>query len=267
MAVPFSEVLLQELKQVDERRSKVLKAVPPEISQEHSGEIQALKRNLAGMGISGGGIRSATFNLGLLQGLAEHGLLHQLDYLSSVSGGGYIGSWLHGVIQRLHGGHPDQAEKKLAPASNPVPGAPADDPVSFLRKYSNYLAPTPSLFSADVWVIAAIWVRNIFLNWSVLVPFLAALLLLPVAGGLAHQALDATTQDDERLLKFSFFAALLLLTLAVVIMGKRLREIAHRTFPHDPSNRPDSRPPKQLSAERIESRQVSAPHSSFWRPY
>src|SRR5215469_17968868 len=176
MAVPFSEVLQQELTEVDRRRSKVLKARPPAISPEHSPETQALKRDLAGMGISGGGIRSGTFNLGLLQGLAEHGVLHRLDYLSTVSGGGYIGSWLHGVIQRLHGGRPDEAERKLAPASNPIPGAPADDPIAFLRKYSNYLAPRPSLLSADIWVIAAIWVRNIFLNWCVLVPILAALL-------------------------------------------------------------------------------------------
>ncbi len=241
MAVPFGKVLLQELTQVDERRSQILKTPRPAINPEHAPETQALKRDLAGMGISGGGIRSATFNLGLLQGLAEHGVLHQLDYLSTVSGGGYIGSWLHGVIKRLHGGRPDQAEEELSPASNPIPRAPADDPISFLRKYSNYLAPRPSLLSPDVWVIAAIWVRNIFLNWCVLIPFLAALLLLPVAGGLAQQALDTDT-DHERLLELSFSPALVLLSLAVIIMGKRLREIAQRTFPDQRSGRRESQP-------------------------
>src|SRR6266404_8737737 len=44
--------------------------------------------------LSGGGIRSATFGLGVLQGLADTGLLPKLQYLSTVSGGGYIGSWL-----------------------------------------------------------------------------------------------------------------------------------------------------------------------------
>src|SRR5439155_5501452 len=39
--------------------------------------------------LSGGGIRSAIFNLGILQGLARHGLLENFDYLSSVSGGGF----------------------------------------------------------------------------------------------------------------------------------------------------------------------------------
>ena len=49
---------------------------------------------ITGLCISGGGIRSATFGLGVLQGLAQKGLLGRFDYLSTVSGGGYIGSWL-----------------------------------------------------------------------------------------------------------------------------------------------------------------------------
>src|SRR5215831_16080626 len=44
--------------------------------------------------LSGGGIRSATFCLGALEGLAHLDLLRRFDYLSTVSGGGYIGSWL-----------------------------------------------------------------------------------------------------------------------------------------------------------------------------
>ena len=51
-------------------------------------------RPMSALCISGGGIRSATFALGAIQGLAESGLLAQFDYLSTVSGGGYIGSWL-----------------------------------------------------------------------------------------------------------------------------------------------------------------------------
>ena len=48
----------------------------------------------AGIGLSGGGIRSATFCLGVLQALAESGLLRRFDYISSVSGGGYIATSL-----------------------------------------------------------------------------------------------------------------------------------------------------------------------------
>ena len=50
--------------------------------------------------LSGGGTRSATFSLGVLQGLAQRKLLEKFHYLSTVSGGGYIGSWLSSWIQR-----------------------------------------------------------------------------------------------------------------------------------------------------------------------
>ena len=49
---------------------------------------------LSAICLSGGGIRSATFNLGVLQHLAHLGILQRFDFLSSVSGGGYIASWL-----------------------------------------------------------------------------------------------------------------------------------------------------------------------------
>jgi predicted acylesterase/phospholipase RssA len=45
-----------------------------------------------GLALSGGGVRSATFGLGLLRGLAQRGQLLRIDYLSTVSGGGYIGA-------------------------------------------------------------------------------------------------------------------------------------------------------------------------------
>ena len=50
--------------------------------------------------LSGGGVRSASFALGILQGLARAGVLGKFDYLSTVSGGGYIGGWL--TAWRLH---------------------------------------------------------------------------------------------------------------------------------------------------------------------
>lgn len=47
-----------------------------------------------GLALSGGGVRSATFCLGLIRGLAQNGLLPRFDYLSTVSGGGYAGAAL-----------------------------------------------------------------------------------------------------------------------------------------------------------------------------
>src|SRR6267154_292863 len=64
-------------------------------------ELIATRRKKAGLGgkgqiglaLSGGGIRSASFSLGVLQALAELKLLRRFDFLSTVSGGGYVGSF------------------------------------------------------------------------------------------------------------------------------------------------------------------------------
>src|SRR5271163_40465 len=77
------------------------------------------KLNRSALSLSGGGIRSATFCLGVIQALAaydvapasaegeekspsvpENSLLGRFQYLSTVSGGGYIGSWLSSWRQR-----------------------------------------------------------------------------------------------------------------------------------------------------------------------
>jgi predicted acylesterase/phospholipase RssA len=90
---------------------------------------------LLGLACSGGGIRSATFNLGVLQGLARLGLLRRLDYLSTVSGGGYIGSWLSAWVYRAKGGileverHLSQGHSgpRATPADGSAAGASAKD--------------------------------------------------------------------------------------------------------------------------------------------
>lgn len=131
---------------------------------------------LSALCISGGGIRSATFALGALQGLAEQGLLKGFDYLSTVSGGGYIGSWLTAWIQRAGGlqNITPQLIGKVTPQ-----GPHAVDPVGHLREYNNYLTPKLGFFSADTWTLVATVFRNILLNWLVLVPLLMAALMLP----------------------------------------------------------------------------------------
>ena len=53
-----------------------------------------------GFGLSGGGIRSATFCLGVFQGLAKLGLLGEIDYTSSVSGGSYFGGFYGRLFTR-----------------------------------------------------------------------------------------------------------------------------------------------------------------------
>ncbi len=61
------------------------------VAAERECEFDAL--NTVGMAFSGGGLRSATFNLGVLQAMEEKDKLRKVDYLSAVSGGAYISSW------------------------------------------------------------------------------------------------------------------------------------------------------------------------------
>lgn len=124
----------------------------------------------AGLAFSGGGIRSATFNLGVLQGLARLGLLRSFDYLSTVSGGGYIGGWLVNWIRR--DGF-DAVQERLERRNYRGPE------IQHLRDYSNYLTPKKGILGADTWSVISIYLRNLVLNLLVLVALLTALLLLP----------------------------------------------------------------------------------------
>src|SRR5437762_10366913 len=139
--------------------------------------IHELKEKRSALCMSGGGLRSATFGLGILQGLARCGLLDKFDYLSTVSGGGYIGSWLSAWIKN----DPDGirgvvGELKRRPDStlNPEP-----QPVRHLREFSNYLAPRMGLTSVDFWTLITTFIRNMFLNWLVLISWLAAAMMIP----------------------------------------------------------------------------------------
>jgi len=131
----------------------------------------------AALCLSGGGIRSATFGLGVLQGLAKRSLLTRFDYLSTVSGGGYIGSWLTAWIHRHPDGLAGVANELACQATDHR--APEPAPITWLRQYSNYLSPKLGLMSVDSWTLLGTYLRNLTLNWLVLVPLLITALLAP----------------------------------------------------------------------------------------
>jgi hypothetical protein len=125
--------------------------------------------------LSGGGIRSATFNLGILQGLARHGLLDQFDYLSTVSGGGFIGSFITAWMHRR--GTQAVVNELTKPPQSPID--PEPHPINHLRVFSNYLSPQPGLLSADMWTLIATFLRNLLMTWLVFVPVLLVALMVP----------------------------------------------------------------------------------------
>jgi hypothetical protein len=192
------------------------------------------RRDSAALCLSGGGIRSAAFSLGVIQALAAHqkgggatppqpgpgatqqpaqgaapqpgqhpgsevkaknaptpenSLLAQFHYLSTVSGGGYIGSWLS--AWRLHAHHfkpvwRNLVERPLGPDAEP-------GTIAFLRAYSNYLTPKLGALSGDFWAAIAICLRNLVLNWLVIIPLLCIVLLIiklvaVFAIGVAHHS-------------------------------------------------------------------------------
>jgi Patatin-like phospholipase len=134
--------------------------------------------------LSGGGIRSAAFALGVIQGLARCGVLDRFDYLSTVSGGGYVGSWLSTWIHRHPAGLAGVVDE-LSVGAQPEAGGtarvvePESAPVRFLRSYSHFLNPKSGLFSADTWTWIAIYLRNLSLNWLAIIPLLLLVVLVP----------------------------------------------------------------------------------------
>jgi Patatin-like phospholipase len=168
--------LNKDLKPEEARR------IQEEAQQQHLKSIWTAVHQLgekrAALCISGGGIRSATFALGVLQGLARCGLLGKFHYLSTVSGGGYIGGWLAAWIQRAKDGLPEVTANLAQPRDDTRPN-PEPTQMQNLRSYSNYLSPRLGLLSADTWTLVATYLRNLLLNWFVLIPLLAAALTVP----------------------------------------------------------------------------------------
>ncbi|HEY0776907.1 MAG TPA: patatin-like phospholipase family protein, partial [Gemmatirosa sp.] len=207
--VPFATVLRYELTQ--------LGRLPAPVSgngaggshsagaSDDSDALRALFQHLGGLDdahalsalcLSGGGIRSATFNLGVAQALARAGVLDHFDYVSSVSGGGYIAGWLKAWMRRDGTASVVTRLGRGPGGALPDPLAPEPSPVDGLREYSNYLTPRLGLFSSDTWAAGTIVLRNLLLNWLVIVPLLAAVVTLPqialiIAASGRHRAIGA----------------------------------------------------------------------------
>ncbi|MHC5022452.1 MAG: patatin-like phospholipase family protein [Planctomycetota bacterium] len=166
--IPFTQVFREELA-----------TIAPRPDGEPPGDPRAFARQheLFGMAISGGGIRSATFALGVLQAMASRRLLRRLDYLSTVSGGGYIGGWLSAWLTHA-GGDMQRVEETLA-RRNSSAEEPECHEIRFLREHSNYLTPRRGLTSGDTWAMIASYSRNLLLHLTVVILALSAVLLLP----------------------------------------------------------------------------------------
>lgn len=163
---------------------------------EAEGAPTGLPPDTLGVALSGGGVRGAAFCLGVLQALARSGWLRHVDYLSTVSGGGYAGSFLGRYFDGARG---RPGEPELVPGAvhqRVVRGLGDHDsaPNRWLREQANYLAPGAP---GDVAVKVVGFLRNLLTVHMVLGVSLLALfgLLNAVSYGDTLVAL-ATRADD-----------------------------------------------------------------------
>lgn len=186
-----NDVLEEELEHIRRRRNCV-----------GSNNAGMSENSTVGLALSGGGIRSATFNLGVLEALKELDFLKDIDYLSTVSGGGYIGAWLSANCvrsQQINANFENLANKNHVEANVlddecfdqskgglnidehawVAPSADWDKSISHLRRYSNYLSPHLGFLSADSWSMFATWIRNTILVQLTVAFAIAALLIVP----------------------------------------------------------------------------------------
>lgn len=135
-----------------------------------------------GIGLSGGGIRAATFCLGALQAMASRDVLKAFDYISSVSGGGYTSAALQ---WHWRNAAPDESGRGFPYGSKLLPDYPAKgDLLSFLRGHARYLTPGRGM---TFWSLPAVIFRTIFLNLFVWIPLCAAAFIALFGLGVAVQ--------------------------------------------------------------------------------
>jgi choline dehydrogenase-like flavoprotein len=135
--------------------------------------------NVAGLGLSGGGVRSATLNLGILQALARTHWLRRFDFLSTASGGGYIGAFLGRFFDHLR--HSPLSTEGRRRSVYPGPARveyelndPRSPEIAWLRQNANYIAPAGP---GDARFDLAVLLRNLLS-----VHFVVGLLLFALFG-------------------------------------------------------------------------------------
>ena len=168
----------------------------------------------AGIALSGGGIRSATFAMGVLVAISRRGLLQQFDYLSSVSGGGYTASFLTNLLGNK------ARSTAIGLAHSQLPFRHINGESELLRKIrhgASYLAGS----ALERFTIAMAQAQGIFLTMFLLMFAISSLSL----GDYMIRKLI-----PEKALGFSALSALVLLVLVFVVLsivrGRRGRSLS-----------------------------------------
>ena len=172
---------------------------PPDWLTEERDSIAARRARcgtggpIVGLALSGGGIRSASVSLGVLQAFESKGILSRVDYLSTVSGGGYTGigwlSWLRARREKRAQAMADAATADRVPpdatAPPPFPFAEGEEPMAHLRNRASYLLP-PDRW--EVMKVGAMVIRKVAATFFRILCWLLVLaaFLAMVTAGAAH---------------------------------------------------------------------------------
>jgi hypothetical protein len=158
-----------------------LACYPSWLERQEREQIEARRRAVGvdendrvGLALSGGGIRSATFALGVLQALARRGLLRHFDFMSTVSGGGYVGGFLGSLYSRSRSANATREVEEV------LTKYPESAQLKWLRGNGRYLSPTGP---GGSWLAAATLLRN----WCAIVfVLLVGAFALSLLGELLH---------------------------------------------------------------------------------
>lgn len=233
-----AEVLAAEFEEIRNRRNNAAQADGGESDARPIDEDVTIKNELVGLACSGGGIRSASFSLGVIQKLISEGEFRKIDYLSTVSGGGYTGSCISAITKDEPG-----AEKLLTDRIN----GEEPEALNHIRNYSEYLNSEglasglriPILFIEGVLrslmtflpvVILAVFLTEVFfeitgrfstaIQWGLPILGVTPLLLLLTLRPIVMGRLNWTRRDkwDGKLIGAAVLAVVSIIAIPLLVM-------------------------------------------------
>ena len=160
------------------------------------------RNHLVGLAMSGGGTRSATFNLGVTQALAHYGFMNQVDYMATISGGGYLGASFTSLCggdfdlkrdgRSVHLGmaaktfpyadqnpYPEPSIPSIEERESPVVHGLETPATRHVRENSRLLIPGLGIFNRENWVSVSRYTVSTILLWVLFLLPMATAILLP----------------------------------------------------------------------------------------
>jgi hypothetical protein len=199
---PSAEVTRQTIQAINADELEAIK-----LKRRHGIDFRPV--NAIGLALSGGGIRSATFCLGVTQVLAGRGLFKDIDFLSTVSGGGYTGSFLTTRLGEASPTAPGAADDGIAHPDGPDP-----EPIRYLRSHAKYLT---AIDLKDRWAMVTAALAGMILNWS-------AVVLLVALAAFAAAALSRGFPGDVGWWKAALAVSALLTAVMLLLYGWLMRK-------------------------------------------